>query len=124
VQLQVPVDLRDHCRAFADGTARPLNRSGPDVAHGKDTGDAGFKRGRRCKPGVRGRVSAGEYKPIRIACDAAALQPLGLCVGADKKKEVPNIAVARLLVMEPTPADAQQATAPIASTSCATTTAA
>jgi hypothetical protein len=74
------MDLGDHRGAFPDSGRNSLGRSSAYVANREDAGLAGFQRL---------RALAGHDEPFIIGLDTAG-QPLGIGVGADEQKEVPQ----------------------------------
>ena len=81
------MNLRHHRGAFADRAADALHRAGANVADGKHAGYARFERGGHVRRAARGGLTR-QYESVRVERDAAAFQPLGLRIRADKQEDV------------------------------------
>jgi hypothetical protein len=84
--------LGDDCGALAHGGGDALDGGGADVADREDAGAVGFE-------GLRGRLAlgaggAGDDEAGFVEFDAA-LQPVGVGIGADEQEDVAHVAVVR-----------------------------
>ena len=79
------MNLRDHRGAFADRGGDALGRAGPNIADREDARQAGFER----QPDAVALRRAGDDEALLVDLDAA-MQPIGIGVGADEEEQVPQ----------------------------------